>query len=252
MKKYSGFTLIELSVVIVIIGLIVAGVVGGQSLVQQAKLRGLVSDINKHEIALNTFKLEYDAIPGDFVRASNYGLGNDGNGDKQITNGTTVPETLCVSDHLSSAGLIEGSYTCPGSYGSHAQIDDYVPKIGYSDNVFFYYHHAGPPKASSANYFFNGLGALDPIYLAYSGNTIGIGSVTDGGRPISGFLTVKDSVSLDSKIDDGGPGAGRVLISRGWYDAAGTCTDKHIRQALPVALNYSDTGKTCRLFYRIE
>ena len=66
----EGFTLIELSIVIVIIGLIVAGVVGGQTLVLQAKIRSQISDFNKYKIAYNTFQLEYNAIPGDFNQAS--------------------------------------------------------------------------------------------------------------------------------------------------------------------------------------
>ena len=57
LKASSGFTLIELSIVIVIIGLIVAGVVGGQVLVKQAKLKGVVSDVEKYRTALNAFKL---------------------------------------------------------------------------------------------------------------------------------------------------------------------------------------------------
>ncbi len=40
-----GFTLIELSIVIVIIGLIVAGIIGGQSLVRQAKVRPIITNI---------------------------------------------------------------------------------------------------------------------------------------------------------------------------------------------------------------
>jgi prepilin-type N-terminal cleavage/methylation domain-containing protein len=65
LRVEKGFTLIKLSIVIVIIGLIVAGVVGGQAWVQQANIRGLISDINKYTIALYTFKLEYNAISGD-------------------------------------------------------------------------------------------------------------------------------------------------------------------------------------------
>jgi prepilin-type N-terminal cleavage/methylation domain-containing protein len=64
-----GFTLIELSIVIVIIGLIVAGVVSGQSLITQAKLRSVASEYNKYDSATNTFYLEYNALQGDMSNA---------------------------------------------------------------------------------------------------------------------------------------------------------------------------------------
>lgn len=72
LKKHRGFTLVELSVVIVLIGLIIAGVVGAQSLVKQGKMRAQISELQKYQVAFNTFRLEYNAIPGDFDRASQY------------------------------------------------------------------------------------------------------------------------------------------------------------------------------------
>lgn len=59
----QGFTLLELSIVIVIIGLIVAGISAGQSLVRQASLRSVISDVDKFRTAKNSFKLAYDANP---------------------------------------------------------------------------------------------------------------------------------------------------------------------------------------------
>lgn len=71
-KRESGFTLVELSIVIVIIGLVLAGIVGGQTLVRQAQLKSIASDINSFNIAINTFKLEYKSVPSDMNNAESY------------------------------------------------------------------------------------------------------------------------------------------------------------------------------------
>jgi prepilin-type N-terminal cleavage/methylation domain-containing protein len=65
-NSHSGFTLIELSIVIVIIGLIVAGVVAGQSLVKQSKLYSIITDVSRYKVSVNTFRLTYNAIPGGY------------------------------------------------------------------------------------------------------------------------------------------------------------------------------------------
>lgn len=91
--KQQGFTLVELSIVIVIIGLIVAGIVGGQTLVKQAQLRSVYADANKYKVAINAFKLEYNQLPGDMDNAHDYWPGCNsgataaqcnGNGNKLI------------------------------------------------------------------------------------------------------------------------------------------------------------------------
>lgn len=71
-KNIMGFTLVELSIVIVIIGLLVGGVVAGQSLVRQAQMRSLVSDFNAIQSAMYSFKLKYNALPGDMSNANDY------------------------------------------------------------------------------------------------------------------------------------------------------------------------------------
>lgn len=110
MDRNKGFTLIELSVVIVIIGLIVAGIVGGQSLVKQSQLKGIIADIDKFKVASNTFKLQYDAWPGDMKNATAYWptVAGDGDGDRYINQGN---EGLYFWQHLVHADLIQGSYT---------------------------------------------------------------------------------------------------------------------------------------------
>ena len=71
-SQKTGFTLIELSIVVVVISLIVAGVVTGQSLVNQSKLRSFVSDMNLIRTSVNTFFQQYNALPGDMTNAYDF------------------------------------------------------------------------------------------------------------------------------------------------------------------------------------
>lgn len=79
-----GFTLLELSIVLVIIGLIVGGVVAGQELIRNAEINNDVQTFARIDTMVNTFRFKYDAIPGDFKNAEAYWgdtVTSNGNGD---------------------------------------------------------------------------------------------------------------------------------------------------------------------------
>lgn len=84
----KGFTLIELSIVLVIIALITGGVLVGNDLLKMAQARGVMSQMERYETAIRTFQLKYNCLPGDCLNASTFGLGTSGNGDKLIGNTT--------------------------------------------------------------------------------------------------------------------------------------------------------------------
>src|ERR1700679_178462 len=69
-KSEQGFTLIELSIVLVIIGLIVGGVLVGQDLIRAAGVRATISQVEKFNTAVNTFRGKYGYLPGDIPQAS--------------------------------------------------------------------------------------------------------------------------------------------------------------------------------------
>ena len=60
-----GFTLVELSIVLVILGLLVGGVLSGQSLIRAAELRAVSTEHSKFVTAMNSFRDKYFAAPGD-------------------------------------------------------------------------------------------------------------------------------------------------------------------------------------------
>lgn len=91
-KSISGFTLIELSIVLVIIGLLVGGVLVGQDLIRAAEIRATITQIEKFNTAKNTFLGKYGALPGDmnngvaltFGFASRPGIAGQGDGNELI------------------------------------------------------------------------------------------------------------------------------------------------------------------------
>ena len=85
----QGFTLIELSIVLVIIGLIVGGVLVGRDMIQAATIRAQVAQIEKYNAAVNTFRLKYNGLPGDMLPAvaATFGMFtlNNPNGSEAVT-----------------------------------------------------------------------------------------------------------------------------------------------------------------------
>lgn len=69
MKKIqiSGFTLIELAIVLVIIGLIIGGVLVGKDMIEAAKLNATITQINRYSQAVYTFRLKYELPAGRYT-----------------------------------------------------------------------------------------------------------------------------------------------------------------------------------------
>ena len=122
MRKQSGFTLIEIAIVLVIIGLLLGGVLKGQELITSARVRNLISQQDGIRAAYFGFLDRYRALPGDYNGASQNiaGVtgctGGNGNGDGRIE-ANALNENILAWEHLSKAGFINGSYTCNATEG---------------------------------------------------------------------------------------------------------------------------------------
>src|ERR1035438_3595333 len=109
-RSERGFTLIEIAIVLVIIGLIVGGVLVGQNLINAAAVRAQISQIEKYNSAVNTFRGKYDALPGDISAAAAAQFGfvarsgttgrGDGNGIVQGHNGNVAVGWYQVGETL--------------------------------------------------------------------------------------------------------------------------------------------------------
>lgn len=225
MTKRAAFTLVELSIVLVILGLLVGGVLSGQSLIRAAELRSVATDKDRFATALYAFRDKYLALPGDMPNAFAFwgaACGTDdtaandpenacnGNGNGIIRSfSNTENEHLLVWEHLSRAGLIEGSFDGTGTLVSgYLQISaSNLPASKLSNHYWLLSsgpcEGCGVPISSGAdedNYRVLAIGALthpdytpDPYFLS------------------GGTLTRSEAWNLDKKLDDGLAERGRVL-----------------------------------------
>ncbi len=223
----SGFTLIELSIVLVIIGLIVGGVLVGQDLIRAAAVRATISQIESYNTAVNTFQAKYDALPGD-ISATNaiaFGLSpslafrtttgitfGNGNGILESYYGTghaSGGETSLFWADLAAASLIADmpknstdSQTCSATAGILCVVPAKVGQGNFvyvmSGGCFATACQVGPWVSNGINYF--GLSAA-PAYVG-------------GGNDISNpGITVAQAYAIDAKMDDGLPQSGRVIAA---------------------------------------
>jgi prepilin-type N-terminal cleavage/methylation domain-containing protein len=217
----SGFTLIELSIVLVIIGLIVGGVLVGQDLIRAAEVRATITQIEKYNTAVNTFRGKYDALPGDMnaatatafgftARGTNAGQG-DGNGVIEGWTGSAGDGFIQGGETLSFwVDLSVGNATTPlninlvdGSF-STATPSAAAPSIAASA-LSSYFPSA---KLGRGNYVY--------VYSTNGTNYYGMSNLTStaSGVVTSGVsITAQQAYSIDKKVDDGFPITGNVTAA---------------------------------------
>ena len=126
LRGQSGFTLVEVAIVIVISGLLMGWVLKGQELITSARVRNLISQQDNIKAAYFGFYDRYRAPPGDYRLAVESiagvtGCGGNGDGDGRIEDDTATPpreEYILVWEHLSKSGFMHGSYTCNSTESS--------------------------------------------------------------------------------------------------------------------------------------
>ena len=113
MKQQQGFTLVEIAIVLVIIGLLLGGVLKGQEIITNAKVKNLENSVDGLAAAIYSYQDRYRAYPGDDSRAKRFpGVNKIGNDNGMIEgtfndSGETVESSLLWL-HLRNSGLVSG------------------------------------------------------------------------------------------------------------------------------------------------
>jgi prepilin-type N-terminal cleavage/methylation domain-containing protein len=106
----AGFTLVEVAIVMVIIGLLIGGILKGQEMIQNARTRRVLKQVDELRAAVTSYQERFQFLPGDDLlantRPNGAGLTN-GDGDGQIDAGVEEPDMFM---HLERQGLISGTY----------------------------------------------------------------------------------------------------------------------------------------------
>lgn len=211
-----GFTLIELSIVIVIIGLIIGGVLVGRDLISAANIRAQISQIEMYKTAVNTFKLKYNYLPGDMpdTAAAQYGFtGNSGNGNGRldgVQEATFEENALLIQ--LGQAGLIGGSFSLldTNTDVTGDTVGKYLPTAKLGNGLYVYpwwqdyygsYYQYGHFYNKNAMFF----------TVATVSQYCGVNMC--GYWASEPTMKVSIAYNIDQKIDDGLPQSGKVLAA---------------------------------------
>jgi len=212
MRSQRGFTLVELSIVLIIIGLLIGGILKGQELIRNAQSKALITQIDSFRAANNGFIDRYGQIPGDFSRASSLlparsdgsSAQSDGDGNGRIAGLGNDGESLEYWQHLAAADMIGG-------------IAGIAPVPG-----------VGVPVGRVPGSAWNAVNAATPgaelcADCTLRGNYWRLGAPDENALTTVALLPADEAYLLDLKIDDGRPNTGLVQAGDGAGPGATPC-----------------------------
>ena len=203
-RKQAGFTLVEIAIVLVIIGLLLGGILKGQEMITQAKIKNVIADMSGVSAAMYGYQDRYRALPGDDIKADRWTGATKGSGDGVI-NGkwtATTGEAINYWDHLRRAGFVSGS-------GAENPFNAVSGKMGVQ----------------------TGNGDTPPVGILSDGETTP--TLFSGLLLCSGNLPDKIAISVDAQMDDGLGKKGSVRAAKASGNPADIAT---------AAEGYSEDG----------
>lgn len=266
----SGFSLVELSIVLVILGLLTGGILSGQSLIRSAELRAITTEYQRYAAAVMSFRDRYMALPGDAPNATRFwgiaagSTGYDtacfesatsdsttcnGNGDGTIgqyynLNLSLMSERYLAWKHLANAGLVEGTYrgSLPpsgGNQGEYLKVPGAVPTSKLANAVWLLHGRPASGNNTDSAWEFN--------FIRYGGNILTIGEPhsSNYGVPTGAVVRPAEAWNIDAKIDDGDAIRGRM-----WVSYRSGCTTAASNSDQSAAYLLSNSSLSCSMMFQ--
>src|SRR5450759_3345692 len=197
-RNQSGFTLIEIAIVLVIIGLLLGGVLKGQELINSAKVKNLANDFKNIPVYIYGYQDKFKALPGDDALATTH------------LTGATACAPPVAGKCAPGSGIIDGNWNSTDITSESYLFWQHVRLAGFA---------AGSTTTGVGDY----------IPKNAVGGTIGVTNSLAANSPITGikgtYVVCSDSIAgkfakqLDLTLDDGNPATGSLMIG-----AAGLAT----------------------------
>jgi len=239
-RSRSGFSLVELSIVLIIFGMLTAPVVAGRDMLKTAELRAVISEFEEYKVAIDHFMTQYEGLPGDLRNAESfwgqYNSATRPNGTFNGNNNARIDsnEIFRSWHQLALARLITGTYTSSNDASDDANIGVNVPASNYIGAGFSLAWVSAPGSWT------------DDLGRGFPSNYFVLGSETLASNLLTGSaLKSEDAYYVDAKIDDGVPDFGNVLAVSGTDVSATDCVSSG-------SYNFNNTAVSCVLYVNLE
>jgi len=269
-----GFSLVELSIVLVILGLLTGGILTGQSLIHAAELRKFMTQMSHYKTATYSFRDKYMALPGDMQNAKQFwgAAGPDDSTCRPVDSSTlSNPKNTCNGDgdgtiehssgdisnlifynqswetfrfwqHLANAGLIEGMYSgvtgpSPMQLGHVPGVNSPRVPMGGTIGWMIMFYTAGQEPINVTSF-----------ETVDYGHSMVIGSLDNSNVvPTTGFMKAEDAYLIDMKMDDGMPASGLILPTIALW---GVCTTAANTTDTTARYNLGNSASSCGIIFR--
>ena len=248
-RDEQGFTLVELAVVMIIIGLLIGGILKGQELITNARVTSSASQLEAMGAAFNGFRDQYNAMPGDMNNATAAGGGRLANcgGAAAIVSCANGDGNGVIGANVGAAPVAAGAGAGEGTnFFGQLLAADYI--TGMDGTAVLSFGNAlptapigggftaGDARTGTTGFTGGAAGELRPApHVVLTGTTAAVAAN-------QGVLSPQQAANIDRRLDDGVPNTGIIVAQTG---AAADC-----RQAVNVYA--SATGNVCAIAYRLQ